>query len=222
MTTIDRASSILDSFRGRPRLTLAEVVRLTGIPRSSSHRLLESLTVHGWLRRVGLEYELGPKLIEMGSAALRQHGLVRSSAPILRDLYRTTGLVVHFGVLVGANVLYLTKIGGAAGSALPTSAGGTRPAIDSAIGRALLAFSNDPRDVNDPRLSTDLAEVRGCGVAYAVGPGGIGSIAAPVTTGDGVTAAVSVCAPMARIRFDHFHSAPVRMAAASLSRQLVP
>ena len=40
---IDRVSLVLDAFDGPGRLTLAQIVRRTGLPRSSAHRMLERL-----------------------------------------------------------------------------------------------------------------------------------------------------------------------------------
>ena len=40
---LDRVSLVLDAFDGPGRLTLAQVVRSTGLPRSSAHRMLERL-----------------------------------------------------------------------------------------------------------------------------------------------------------------------------------
>lgn len=40
---IDRISLVLDAFDGPGRLTLAQIVRRTGLPRSSAHRMLERL-----------------------------------------------------------------------------------------------------------------------------------------------------------------------------------
>ena len=43
---IDRVSLVLDAFDGPGRLTLAQIVRRTGLPRSSAHRMLERLVNH--------------------------------------------------------------------------------------------------------------------------------------------------------------------------------
>ena len=40
---IDRISLVLDAFDGPGRLTLAQLVRRTGLPRSSAHRMLDRL-----------------------------------------------------------------------------------------------------------------------------------------------------------------------------------
>ena len=64
---IDRISLVLDAFEGPGRLTLAQIVRRTGLPRSSAHRMLERLVQLRWLRRSGRDYELGMRLVELGS-----------------------------------------------------------------------------------------------------------------------------------------------------------
>src|SRR5690348_16353055 len=48
---IDRIALLLDAFDGPGRLTLAQIVRHTGLPRSSAHRMLERLVQLRWLRR---------------------------------------------------------------------------------------------------------------------------------------------------------------------------
>ena len=55
-TVIDRVSLVLGSFEQSGRLTLAQIVRRTGLPRSSAHRILERLVELRWLRRSGHAY----------------------------------------------------------------------------------------------------------------------------------------------------------------------
>lgn len=125
---IDRISLVLDSFDGPGRLTLAQIVRRTGLPRSSAHRMLERLVALRWLRRDGRDYELGMRLVELGSLALHQDRIHRAAIPLLRDLHRATGLVVHLAVLDGSDVVYLEKIGEQMGQrSRPGSAGVSRP-----------------------------------------------------------------------------------------------
>jgi DNA-binding IclR family transcriptional regulator len=40
---LDRVVLVLDAFDGAGRLTLAQIVRRTGLPRSSAHRVLDRL-----------------------------------------------------------------------------------------------------------------------------------------------------------------------------------
>ncbi len=150
---LDRVSLVLDAFDGPGRLTLAQVVRSTGLPpRSSAHRMLERLVSMRWLRRDGRDYELGMRLVELGSLAVHQDRLHAAAMPLLHELYRVTGFVVHLGILDGPDVVYMEKIGGRLAAAVPTRVGGRRRAETTAIGQALLAFGSpkSPRATHCP------------------------------------------------------------------------
>src|ERR1700757_1443346 len=140
---IDRISLVLDAFDGPGRLTLAQIVRRTGLPRSSAHRMLERLVQLRWLRRNGRDYELGMRLVELGSLAVHQDRLHRAATPLLHDLHRATGLVVHLAVLDGADVGYLEKVGDRMAAAIPSRVGGRQPAHCTAVGKAMLAYTED-------------------------------------------------------------------------------
>src|ERR1700722_6690492 len=145
---IDRISLVLDAFDGPGRLTLAQIVRRTGLPRSSAHRMLERLVQLRWLRRSGRDYELGMRLVELGSLAVHQDRLVRAARPLLDELHRATGLVVPLAVFDGPDVLYLEKVGDRFVSAIPTRVGGRQPAHCTAVGKAMLAFCDDDTGVD--------------------------------------------------------------------------
>lgn len=226
---IDRISLVLDSFEGPGRLTLAQVVRRTGLPRSSAHRLLERLVQLRWLRRSGRDYELGMRLVELGSLAVHQDRLVRAAAPLLGELHRATGLSVHLAVLDGPDVVYLEKIGD---RTIPTRVGGRQPAHCTAVGKAILAYGDQDAHVDlrvrktrysissSSQLAAELARVRARGVAFEREESllGFGCVAAPIGGPGEAVAAVSVCGPMNRMMFDQRLSAPVRMTAMGIWR----
>jgi len=228
---IDRISLVLDAFDGPGRLTLAQIVRRTGLPRSSAHRMLERLVALRWLRRDGRDYELGMRLVELGSLALHQDRIHRAAIPLLRDLHRATGLVVHLAVLDGSDVVYLEKIGDHLAAAIPTRVGGRQPAHCTAVGKAILA-DNDTSEVDlnarrtrfsiatGSQLAAELAKVRAHGVAFEREESlpGFGCVAAPIGPVGRAVAAVSVCGPMARMSFDQKLAGPVRMTAMGIWR----
>src|ERR1700744_4100116 len=195
---IDRVSLVLDAFDGPGRLSLAQVVRRTGLPRSSAHRMLERLVQLRWLRRQGRDYEMGMRLVELGSLAVHQDRLPRAAQPFLHELHRAAGLVVHLAVLDGTDVVYLEKIAGGFGSAVPTRVGGRQPAHCTAVGKALLAFS-EPSRLDDfdvdlltrkttysistrRQLTEELKTIRARGFANerAESVAGFGCVAAPI------------------------------------------
>ncbi|MHA3020664.1 IclR family transcriptional regulator [Mycobacterium sp. BMJ-28] len=228
---IDRISLVLDAFDGPGRLTLAQIVRRTGLPRSSAHRMLERLVHLRWLRRDGRDYELGMRLVELGSLAVHQDRIHRAAIPLLRDLHRATGLVVHLAVLDGSDVVYLEKIGGQMVTAIPTRVGGRQPAHCTAVGKAILADNPSAEVDLDSRmtrfsiatgqqLAAELAKVRAHGIAFEREESlpGFGCVAAPIGTAGAAVAAVSVCGPMSRMNFDQKMAAPVRMTAMGIWR----
>lgn len=231
---IDRVSLVLDAFDGAGRLTLSQVVRRTGLPRSSAHRMLERLVQLRWLRRDDRDYELGMRLVELGSLAVHQDRLHRAALPFLHDLQRATGFVVHLAVLDGADVMVLEKIGERMGAAIPTRVGGRHPAHCTGVGKAILAFSGPQRFAGrgsqllsrmtkysictSSQLDTELNKVRARGVAHEREEAvpGFGCVAAPIGEADDPIAAISVCGPVDRMTFDHRLAAPVRMTALSI------
>jgi DNA-binding IclR family transcriptional regulator len=231
---IDRISLVLDAFEGPGRLTLAQIVRRTGLPRSSAHRMLDRLVQLRWLRRSGRDYELGMRLVELGSLAVHQDRLVRAATPLLGELHRATGLVVHLAVLDGPDVVYLEKVGDRMISAIPTRVGSRQPAHCTAVGKAILAYCDEDAAVDlqvrktkysiasGSQLAVELAKVRAHGIAFEREESllGFGCVAAPIGGPGDAVAAVSVCGPMNRMTFDQRLTAPVRMTAMGIWRNV--
>lgn len=234
---IDRISLVLDAFDGPGRLTLAQIVRRTGLPRSSAHRMLERLVQLRWLRRTGRDYELGMRLVELGSLAVHQDRLVQAASPLLGELHRATGLVAHLAVLDGPDVVYLEKIGD---QRIPTRVGGRQPAHCTAVGKVLLAYGGEDTCYHETdvdlrvrktkysiatgaQLAVELAKVRAHGVAFDREESllGFGCVAAPIgSTGEATkaVAAVSVCGPINHMMIPSRLTAPVRMTAMGIWR----
>ncbi len=241
-SALDRLDLIFDAMEQYGFLTLSEIVRVTGIPRSTAHRLLSRMVEKRWLLRVGARYELGVRIFELGSEAVRNHWFHRIAYPRLNELHSNTGYVVHLAYLDGVDVVYWEKVGtGKFASALATRIGARRPAYRTALGKVLLASEppaildsaplqnlkpGTPLTLTSPdalRAEVDRARVEG--LAYDRGESlvGVGCIAAPVLAGqadtsDGhtTTAAISVCAPVDKL--SRGVAAAVRAAAADISR----
>ncbi|MFI0351024.1 IclR family transcriptional regulator [Actinomadura sp. 9N407] len=136
---LDRVSSLLATFDGTNRQTLAEIARKSRLPRSSVHRILQRLAELGWIERQGTEYGLGLRMFELGSLVVRQDRIHRVGAPYMLDLHRRTGFTVHLSILRGSDVLHTARIGGSPVDEECWQVGVRCPAQYSAAGRALLA-----------------------------------------------------------------------------------
>ncbi len=219
------------------RLRLDQVVARTGLPRSSVHRILTQLESSGLVQHRPDGYGMAASPLPVSQ--LVDHAELRGVAsPTLARLHSDTRLVVHLGVLLGADVVYLDKIAGDGGALVPTRVAGRTPAHASALGKALLArlpaedvdalvgdtLPKRTRATIGDRatLHRELARIRSRhGVAYdteelAVG---LSSVAAPIAAGDGPIAGLSLtgAVPMHRLQ----RTAPfVMRAAGRISHEL--
>jgi DNA-binding IclR family transcriptional regulator len=234
-SVLARAVALLDAFTAEDhQVGLAELVRRTGLPKSTVHRLAAELVALRLLERTGGAYRLGGRLFELGMRASVERGLMEVAIPYMEDLYERTHETVHLGVREGTEVVYVAKIGGHEQARAPSRVGGRMPLSCTAIGKALLAHGppglvedvvaaglerRTPRTIVAPgRLRAHLATVRERGVAFEHEEStvGISCVAAPVLDGaDQVVAAVSVAGPVTRFR-PETAAAAVRAAAAGI------
>jgi DNA-binding IclR family transcriptional regulator len=130
---------------GRP-LTLAEISRRTGVPKSTALGVLRALAAKRFVEvEEGMGYRLGLRAFEVGAAYLR--GVTPSTAaqPELASLVEELGVTAHFAVLDGADVVYLEKKDPPQGSVRLASAVGVRLAAHhTAVGQAQLASLSEP------------------------------------------------------------------------------
>lgn len=236
VAVIDRVSILLDAFNDCERLTLSELSRRTGFPRSSTHRMLVQLVRVQWVRRRGHAYELGMKMFELGSLALHHDSVHRAALPVMHQLQSTTGLVVHLAVLDGSDVLYLEKIGSRFTMSLPSRVGGRQLAIHTALGKAILAGTGadpetliaphtvpaTPHSISDPaQLRREFARIRERSVAHDRDETvlGVSCVAAAIGDARTTVGAISACGPTDKINSSAL-VAPVRMAALATWRRM--
>jgi DNA-binding IclR family transcriptional regulator len=236
-SVLQRSALVLDVFPGGTALTLAEVSARTGLPRSTTHRLLVDLADLGWLVRHGNTFELGMALFELGERVGLKHRLRAAALPFLQDLFAVTEQTAHLAVRDGHEVVYVEKIHGHSSFPLPSQTGGRLQLTCTAVGKALLASEDaavrdeflgrplrryTPRSIIDPKvLSLELDSIRRTGIAIEREEATLGSccLASPVLLAGKPIAALSVSVPTADFRPERLAPA-VRTAALALSRVL--
>jgi DNA-binding IclR family transcriptional regulator len=118
---------------------LKTVCAMTGIGRSTAHRLIQLLVQRGYLRSSqGADYSLGPMLIDLGFHALYQSPVPVIARPILQQLVNKYQDTVHLAVEDGGKVLYVDKISGSRGAEMRSRVGYRMPLSRTGIGKALL------------------------------------------------------------------------------------
>ncbi|MEU1525415.1 IclR family transcriptional regulator [Nocardia rhamnosiphila] len=232
---IDRVASILESFVGQRPLTLAEVARCSGLPRSSAHRILQRLVELEWVERNDFKYALGHRMFELGTQFTRQRSVHRAALPVMTELHRRTGLTAHLSMLSGAEILHLERVGVWPGDAGEWGVGARQPVARTAAGRALLAAipRSDWPEIDfgavptcytvrsAVQLDRDLARTGDRGGVAVDAQGcalGVTVVAAPIAAGEGGHFALSLCGPTKSIR-PEVTIADIRRAAAAVWRQ---
>ncbi|MDF1604108.1 IclR family transcriptional regulator [Nocardioides sp. YIM 152315] len=164
VSMVERMTLILDAFPGpSARLTLEDVARITHLPRSTAHRILDQLLKVSWLEHSSFGYSLGPRALHLGGVADDTSELRAVASTHLHTLMLRTGLTVHLGVLDEGRIHYLDKIGARFATSVPSRVGGYAPAHCTALGRAMLAWL--PPEEVDERVGEDLRAMTGNTVA---------------------------------------------------------
>lgn len=213
---LDRSVAILDAVEDGAR-SHASIVRATGLSRTTAHRLIRALEEHGFLELVGGRgYRLGPRLLRLGAAAMREPELRDVAHGALERLSATTGESAQFFVLsAGARVCVDAvqssnelRTNVPVGARLPLTAGSAgkvflawmSPALrDPLIDRATKVTDSTP--VGDA-LRDQLDTIRRRGWASSTGERepGVGSVSAPVLGRRGeLFGVVSVSGPAGRL-----------------------
>ncbi len=215
-----RVLRVLDAFdTDHTRLSLAELSRRAGLPKTTTHRLATAMCDERLLDLDPLtgEYRLGLRLFELGELVPQHRTLSEAALPIMEDLREATKQRIHLAVLDGVDVLYV-EILGASSVDVGSRPGGRIPAHATGVGKVMLAYS-DPdvvaariaaglpsltaRTIVSPQaLEKALAAVRREGTAYdrEESHTGISCVAAPVFgPGRRIRAGLSVTGPTAAV-----------------------
>ena len=221
-SNIDKTLSILEILSEyKNGLSLAELIKLMDIPKTTLFRILEVLVAREYVtwRADNERYYSGIKTLEIGMRGLVGMDIVDVSIPYLQNLSAVVGETSFLAVYNNGDVVYLYKAEG--NSSIQTTArlGSRRPAYCTALGKAILA--NLPMEETDrifekkllkltektiverQRLQEEWAHIRANG--YSVDDEcveyGVYCLAVPIYNYTGsVVAAISVSGPLQRMQ----------------------
>lgn len=208
VAALARGLAILEVF-GRKgfSLHLADVAQEMGLAKSTAYRLLATLVSLGYLDQPvkGGLYNLGPRVLALGYAALESLDVREAAQPYLDALFEQANQNVNLSILDNDAVIYVGRRRQADVLSLNLHVGSRLPLHSSSPGRVLMAFLPDEeradlvrRVRDDPQAGAWLAE-RGFDLAahlelvreqgYAVNDGEylpeLFALAAPVLGKDG-------------------------------------
>jgi DNA-binding IclR family transcriptional regulator len=211
-----RALRILDTFEdAETGLSLSVISRRSGVPLTTTHRIVSELHEWGALERNEAgDYRIGLRLWEVAALAPRSVGLQRIALPFMQDLYETTRRGVHLAVREKDEVVFVERFVSPETVSQRPRVGGRYALHATAVGLVLLAHApvelqeeviGGPLRVftswtysNPTELRQVLADVRRSGYAISdrqINPEYV-SVAAPIYGEDNtVVAALSLIVP---------------------------
>lgn len=147
-TTLERACDVLKLFTPqKPRWTISELARHLNVPKSGVFRLVKTFERQHFLQSGddSYEYELGSGIWELtGTVFGRRERLVEKASPYLRDLNKTTGLLVSLRVLENEQMVIVDRVEGNDPVKVIVPVGTHQPLNHGAPGKLLLAYHYPP------------------------------------------------------------------------------
>jgi len=144
--SILKAVSVLKCFTtAEPRLSIDEISREVGIPKTTTRRLVTTLATAGLLEqteRTG-KYTVGPVLYALGILYLNTQNLFTAAEPVFKLLNDLTTEVVSMSIFDRGNSVFVMREEAKHHVRLSHHIGTTFPAYSSAMGRALLSELTD-------------------------------------------------------------------------------
>ena len=228
VNSLARGLEVIRSFtRTRPKMTLSDIARATGMTRATARRFVLTLVREGYAETDGKYFNLKPKVLELGYAALSSLTFVDIAQPIMARLAYKLEESVFAAVLDGEDVVYVA-------SATPpnrivsisVTVGSRTPAHAVSTGRVLLAALPEegllqyldhvtlqkltPNTVTSKVKLRGLIEdagIKGWSIVDQELEIGLRSISVPIRDKNGqVMAALNVACPSSRISPEDMHN----------------
>lgn len=225
--SLERGIVVVRSFSAdRPRQTLSEVARTTGLTRATARRLLLTLADLGYVRHDGRHFELTARVLDIGYSYIASLNLNDIAQPYLEHFSEAVHESSSVSVLDDTDIVYVARVPTKRIMTVAIGLGSRFPAFQTSMGRVLLAELDDDEvadvyDRSDRRRVTDrtvssaaelidrLAAVRENGWALVDQELEIGirSVAAPLRNGAGkAVAAMNVSTHAGRTDLDEIQA----------------
>jgi len=141
VTAVKRALDILEAFQKvRKPLSLTDLAEVTGIPKSSCHAIVGTLTARGYLYSLARPRALYPtrRFFDIARDIVNSDPFVERIMPMLERLRDSSRETVILGKRQGDLVIYLQVVEGPHPIRYSANPGEFKPLHSSSIGKALL------------------------------------------------------------------------------------
>ena len=223
VNSLARGLEVICAFtRTRPKMTLSEVAKSTGMTRATVRRFLLTLVREGYADKNEKLFALRPKVLQLGYSALSSMGVVEVFQPVMNDLSKTVHESVFAAVLTGDDVTYIARASSDRLVDVSINVGSRAPAHAVSTGRVLFAEKPEAEllayldQVTLEKLTEhtitskvklreaiEAAQQLGYSIVDQELEVGLRSLSVPVRDKSGATvAALNVCCPSSRLSLE--------------------
>lgn len=137
---LEKGLAVIEAFsETRPRLSVTDAARITGLSRAAARRCLLTLVKSGYAAFDGKFFTLTPRILRLGHAYLSSVSLSARIQPFLERISEQTGESSSAGVLDDTDVVYIARSVTRRIMSIGLAIGSRLPAYCTSLGRALLA-----------------------------------------------------------------------------------
>ncbi len=226
---LSKGLSLLTLIADAPHpLPFSELGRYSGLPKSTLHRILQTLIEYRLVRvdEASQTYRLGTRLFEMAHQVWSDFDLRSAAEPELLRLRELAQETTRLAILEGRDILIIDQRDHVQAMRLANGVGSRMPAVVTSIGKAMMShrppeelqryLSSGPLTALTPHSILDLAELqremdlikaRGYAVSVEESALGVSGVAAPILDHRGeAIGAVSISGPSFRLPLERLHA----------------
>lgn len=241
--TVVKSLDLLNLFLTNSKLSLNEMVQLSGIPKTSVHRMVGSLEDMGFLHKdEENKYSLGLLFLQFGQLVADRLDIRQVALPVMQALRDDLKEAVNLIIKDGNESIYIEKLESTFPVRLYTKIGRRAPLYAGACSRIILAFLSDQErerylneielkpigigtitDKNKLRLVIEESRIKGYSLSHSELENYTSALAAPIFDYTGqIAGGLSIAGPDVRFQEDRLPELieKVKRAANEISQKL--
>lgn len=157
LSPVGKTLAVLEALGdGGSEPSLAKITAATGLPKTTTHRVLQELAQRGYAVAGGHgQYFIGPGFLALAGKVLGQQQVGRQARAFIEELCAIAGKTVHLAVRNGDKAIYIDKLDPPQPYQMASHIGMSIPLHCTSIGKAILA-AQPPKAAENLLLSSDL------------------------------------------------------------------
>jgi len=159
LSPIGKTLAVLEALGNcGPEPSLAEITAIAGMPKTTTHRVLQELAQLRFVVADGHgRYTIGPGFLALAGKVLSQRQIGRQARPFISELCQATGQTVHLALRNGDKAIYIDKLNPPQPYQMASHVGMSVPLHCTSIGKAILA-ALPPEEAESLLSSADLEQ----------------------------------------------------------------